>query len=354
MAVSKKIFRRKDRKAWYCKHDGKFVNLGSDKAKAEERWHELCAHDEPGTVSTKVVLKRYLKWLKVNRAESSYTFAKRAIYGPAKPKDGKPQKVKWIGFGPKCGRVPAKSLRPHHLTEWADDNWGKASPNTRRKYMVTIQRAFSWALGQGLIHRNPFAKIEKPTQTHREDYVQSEDWPKLIEACTSPFDDMVRFTLLTGVRAQETVRIAAKHIGNKTIVLPIKDSKGEKKNRIIHLNGTAKALVTRLSKESPTGPIFCNADGKPWTKDSINCRMKRLKKKLDWPWLCLTVLRHSFAHAHVCSGTDALLLQSLMGHSDGRMLARVYAHADKATEALSNAADVTSHLLQTSGPSPTA
>lgn len=51
MAVSKRIFRRKDRKAWYCKVDGKFVNLGSDKSKAEEKSHELCAHDEPGTVS---------------------------------------------------------------------------------------------------------------------------------------------------------------------------------------------------------------------------------------------------------------------------------------------------------------
>jgi len=106
----------------------------------------------------------------------------------------------WIGFGPMCGRWPEKSLRPHHLTEWADDNWGSASPNTRRKYMVTIQRVFSWALGQGLIHRNPFAKIEKPTQTHREDFIPSKDWPRLIEACTSPFADLVRFTLLTGVR----------------------------------------------------------------------------------------------------------------------------------------------------------
>ena len=139
--------------------------------------------------------------------------------------------------------------------------------------------------------------------------------------------------------------VHAKHVGNNTIVLPVKDSKGKRKNRVIYLNDAAKEQAERLAKQYPDEAIFRNADGKPWNKDSINCRMRRLKKKLDWPWLCLTVLRHSFAHAHVANGTDVLLLQSLMGHSSTRMLDTVYAHSDKAVDALTAAANTTAGLL---------
>ena len=60
------------------------------------------------------------QWQKVNRTESSYTFALRT----AKPTDSAKAKVSWIGFEPTHGRLAAKSLRPHHLTEWADENGG--------------------------------------------------------------------------------------------------------------------------------------------------------------------------------------------------------------------------------------
>lgn len=59
----------------------------------------------------------------------------------------------------------------------------------------------------------------------------------------------------------------------------------------------------------------------------------------------MTALRHSFAHAHVEAGTDSLILQQLTGHADGRMLARVYAHADKASDQIKQAVEATTHHL---------
>ena len=51
MGISQ-IFKRKDRKSYYCKADGKFVRLYSDRAKSMEKWHRLCAdYDQsPATV----------------------------------------------------------------------------------------------------------------------------------------------------------------------------------------------------------------------------------------------------------------------------------------------------------------
>lgn len=343
MSVSRQIYQRKNRKNWYCKVDGKEINLGPDKALAKKRWHEFCAEDQPGSLTTKALCKKYLKWVQTERAESSYLFAERALKNGAKG---------WLGFGRIYAKVPAKSIKPHHVTEWATDAFGDCKANTRRKYMVAVQRAFSWGFKQGYLNRNPLAALEKPEQEHGEWFVPVEDWPKLLEACSpSEFRELVLFTLLTGIRSFEVKRLKVKHVQSNRIVFPIQNSKGKKRNRIIHLSAQAKEVIER---NSATGHVFRNSDGKPWTKDSTKCAMKRLKKATGWSWINLTVLRHSFAHAQVRSGTDSLILQSLMGHTDGRMLARVYAHADEASERLSEAANVTSHLLQTIAPSPTA
>ena len=135
MSVSGRIFRRKDRKSWYCKLDGKFVSLGVNEAETLKKWHELCAdHNPDSRITTKALLKRYLTWMKANQAASSYEFAERACKGCGR----------WKGFGIVCGRVPAKTIKPHHVTEWVDATFGHRQNNTRRRYLGTVQRAFSF------------------------------------------------------------------------------------------------------------------------------------------------------------------------------------------------------------------
>jgi site-specific recombinase XerD len=78
--------------------------------------------------------------------------------------------------------------------------------------------------------------------------------------------------------------------------------------------------------------IFRNRFGRPWSKDAVKDRFKRLQVKLKMPGLCATVLRHSFAHQKLISGTDSLIVSKLLGHVDGRMLATRYGHLDEASQ----------------------
>jgi hypothetical protein len=67
-------FRRKDRKAWYCKVDGRFVRLHTDKKKARTKWQAICAEYDAVTVPiARVVLKTYSEWLQANRADTTWT-----------------------------------------------------------------------------------------------------------------------------------------------------------------------------------------------------------------------------------------------------------------------------------------
>jgi integrase len=68
----------------------------------------------------------------------------------------------------------------------------------------------------------------------------------------------------------------------------------------------------------------------------MNCRFCRLKKHTGvkhfaYAW------RHGFANRKLLEGHDYLTVAELLGHSDGTMLAKVYAHLDQADEHLRKA-----------------
>ena len=111
-------------------------------------------------------------------------------------------------------------------------------------------------------------------------------------------------------------------------VFPKEESKGRKKSRVVYLTDTAFAIAQRLVDAHPTGAIFRNNRGKPWTADGTGCRFYRLAKKLGRRY-ALYDFRHSFAHRMLLSGMDSMTLSELMGHKDLTMLKKVYGNLDK-------------------------
>ena len=110
------------------------------------------------------------------------------------------------------------------------------------------------------------------------------------------------------------------------------ESKGKRRQRVIYLDAVSRDVVQRLIRKFPTGAIFRNSQGKPWTEDALGGRFRRLKKKLGMPDLCAYSLRHSYAHWALTNGVDSHILSKLLGHVDGRMLHTRYGHVDRNVE----------------------
>ncbi len=129
----------------------------------------------------------------------------------------------------------------------------------------------------------------------------------------------------TGCRPLEARSIEARHVdfNNELVHFPPSEAKGGLADRVIFL--TDKAAEILRANFDREGPLFVNTKGKPWTKDSIGCRFKRLKMKLGKA-MCAYAIRHSYATEGLKSGMDSLVLAQLMGHADTTMLSRTYAH----------------------------
>lgn len=322
-------WKRKQTGNWYIELGGKQINLGKDKELAFEEYHKLMTAKHQGrsigNVTVRQILDAYWNWFKNSHKPSTVNHRTPVLQAFAK---SVPATLK------------ARQLKGHHVQKWLDKDYPGNGPTTLNTYIATIKAAMNWAVSQGYIEFSPIAKMPKPRAKIRQEFVPSDLWPKVLGLATDQeFKDFLTVMLSSGARPQEIVRFEAKHFDGNKIVFDMQESKNEARSRVIFLAEDALEIIKRLVKERPSGVLFVNRKGKPWNKNSVTCRFRRLKEKLNMPKLCATTLRHSFAHHRLTSGQDALTVSTLMGHVDTRMISQRYGHLSANAAFLQEAAN---------------
>jgi integrase len=278
------------------------------------------------------------------------------------------------------------------------DSHPEWSASHRRGSTTAVQRAFRWAEKIGHIEKSPILHIEKPEAGRREQVVPPEEFAALVDRYRhdQSFTDVLEFCWESGCRPQELVLFEARHFDatNRRLVLPPAEAKGKKRFRVVYLTEKALGIVIRLVTAHPSGKLFLNTEGNPWKADAINCRFCRLQQRLarerneaDTPLdpeavkklaaalkptktvkgkevaktekellrearkklrakaakagtkYALYSFRHSYSTQLLEAGVDSLTVSTLLGHKDGTMLARHYAHICNSGDHLRNALD---------------
>jgi integrase len=366
-----KPFFKKARGCWYVEINRRQINLGPERDAAFQQYHQLMQQPTERVVSADllaVVIDSFLEWLHKNRAPDTYEWYRYRL-----------QRLVL-----KYPDMRISSLRPFHIEQWVGDF--KIGQTSRRNYFRSIKTCLRWAVNQGYIEKNPISRLEIPSAERRDVWLNQDQFGELLKYV---HDDSARELLevayLTGCRPQELLRVTAQHFerDHARWVFPQDQAKGKKAPRIVYLVERAFDVTVRRVAANPTGPIFRNAQGRPWTPDAINCLFDRVqsrmgmvllrersleptvqqiqkfseslnrtcmrkgvefqktpaelrheaKKKLTGriarslvPRYSLYSLRHSWATNSLRRGVDPLTVAILMGHKDPSMLARVYQH----------------------------
>jgi integrase len=333
--------------------------------------------DTPPPVA--VVLDEFVGWLKGRVAEGSKA----------------PRTLEWyVGYlnsfldylrdeepgRPEAPALTVDGLRPIHVYRWVDSHpeWKTG----KRGAMTAVQRACNWAAKAGLLKavggRSPLAGLEKPPQGRREQLVSPEEFEVILAWVRDrEFRDLLETSWDTGARPHELFTVEARYFdpANARWVFPVRESKGKKVQRVVYLGKRALAITERLVRERPSGPLFRNKDGTPWTVSSVKCRFQRLRDELGRrkvralglfpPRLkrltkvqrqdpvvrmahqqavrrrrqeikdlakrhgtkySLYSFRHAFVTEALVNGLDAVTVSVLAGHRDTTMISRHYSH----------------------------
>jgi integrase len=385
-------FYKPSRDTWYVEIDRKQYSLGRHPETApppkknkngewkpppqiQSAFHQLmAAPPEPRPTlragSVVELIDKFLAWCQENRKPETYEWYR--------------WRLQLFCDYLKKNRIPqalVSELKPFHLDEFLSC-WPGWSSGMKHGACRVVQRAMLWAEKKGYIDRSPVAHYEKPRPGKRNVVISPEEFEKILSVAGSQnFRDLLEVTWETAARPQESLAVEARHVDlvNARWFFPPDESKGEQWPRVVYLTSRALEITRRLMEAHPSGPLFRNADGRPWTPFAVNCAFIRIQERLGRDRLgdlnvslqplprfdrrryqdrtalmeareehkanlrertrslrrlalkhgrkyCLYHLRHSWLDRALKSGVDALTCAIIMGHRDPSTLAKVYQH----------------------------
>jgi integrase len=205
--------------------------------------------------------------------------------------------------------------------------WG---PNYQATFAKALKACFNWGVDQEIISRNPFVNLKRSfVDTENRDYVDNDVWQAIMaEVKDKAFQDFLTAIRETGCRPGEVRKVTAAHVKDKTWQFyRHKTVKKTQKPRIVWLSPVMQELTARLVEQNPTGPLFLNTLGQPWTKDAVRQRFDSLRTSLNLKKhvVAYAAGRHSYITDAIANGVSKDVIAKLTGTSI-KMIDRHYEH----------------------------
>jgi integrase len=237
------------------------------------------------------------------------------------------------------GEVRSSDLIPAVIEEWvAATTWG---PTTRFNAITAVKAAYRWAHRRGYLSRDPLATLSRPAPRRRGAVLSDLQCRTILNATSGPWRDFLGALWLTGCRPSEVATLEADQVDLERGVWNVRNktrtSTGQP-TRPVPLVPELLALSRRLIRANPSGPIFRNARGNPWTRNAIALGFRRLRARHGFgPEASAYAIRHRFAVEALRQGLSTSDLAALMGHTSTRLIDSTYGHWDEQVDRLRDA-----------------
>jgi integrase/recombinase XerD len=241
-----------------------------------------------------------------------------------------------------AGGVGAAAMRPVDLLAWVDGKaWG---PTVRHDALNTVKIAYRWAKKVGHLAENPIAEMELPRPNRRTAIPTHEQVGRIFDAAWGqPFRDLLTALQETGCRPSEVATLTADRVDLGAGIWRVKNktrtATGEA-TRKVYLTPAMIELTRRRMEGmmSPTGPVFTNSRGRPWTKGPISYRFVRLQRKLGYGAECTAyAFRRLWITDALERGINPAVVAELVGHKSLDMIMKHYNQLRQRTDHLREA-----------------
>lgn len=271
---------------------------------------------------------------------------------------------------PYFGEIPINEIRPIHIQNYVNKAAKKYKPETIKKDVSILSFIFDYAFANGLCPGNPAKKVQLPklVRADKTAYTQ-EEYDIVYEfAKTHPNGLAIMLMLSTGISRSELLGLRWEDFDSEKgeisirqglvsyvdedegCVTGVSNLKNSYRKRTVPIvepellkqlrakphkvyfstgSGTAKKTVA-----VDTEYIFSSPRGKPYQPNNWNNRVfKPFINDLHGEYPTIPILsahefRHTRATLWIAQGIEPMLVAKLLGHSDTRMLQRVYTHTE--------------------------
>lgn len=263
---------------------------------------------------------------------------------------------------PALGKVPLSKLTPAHVERMTADLIASGrSPRTASHARVTLRRALSDAVRDGLIHRNVAALARPPRVTRRtiepgRDYLEASQLRRLLAvAAEYRIGALVTVAATTGLRQGELLGLSWDDIdwtaGTLTVRrtmarawgggFALSEPKTNRSRRTVHLAAVTVDALRREQREQDAAReavgsawqdtdrlVFTDAVGRPLYATAVHRAFHELLRAAGLPRVPFHGLRHSAATALLTAGVPLRVVSDMLGHSGIAITSDTYGHVE--------------------------
>lgn len=241
----------------------------------------------------------------------------------------------------------ASSVTEAHVERWLRAKrqrpWGQSS---RRGAITALKRVLNWAVKTHRLHENPIRHLQRPAAVRREKILTPAERAAILAFYSEgdPFRDFLIAMQESGARPGEIIRLTAADIDLAAGTATLAEHKtGGKtgRSRVIYLTPTLAGRLKEKMAERPSGPLFLNADGNPWTLQAINCRFRRKRQRKTDPIardITAYVYRGTWTTEALVNEVPIATVAELLGHTSTQMVSRHYSKLAEKKDYLRRAA----------------
>ncbi len=223
-------------------------------------------------------------------------------YGDPNRKPPKPTPADYIHSG--YGKRTVGSIVPQDVLDWlkVHKGWGKGS---HRMGIQALKRAFNYCTEMKVISANPIKGYKTGRANTKIVFFTDEQEAALIKYSSPALGLLIKICIRTGARYfREFCQLTANHVEQTDKGMVWRFSPKESKNkkvRTIYVPKEIAEIVEEQIKLYPSGPLFRNTKGRPWTYDGVRrvflrlldrCRKNGIQFDKD---ISLYAVRHTFA-----------------------------------------------------------
>jgi integrase len=258
---------------------------------------------------------------------------------------------------PTLGDIELAKLTADQLRRWRDDLVRRPArlrtkvgapqqyrrsdgPDARRARRATAKRI--WATLRAALNRafedekvasdRAWRRVKslRNTDMARARYLTLVEAKRLINAANPEFRPLLQAALLSGARYGQLVALTVADFNPDvgTLRLRSRKGRGNEKTYYAHLSVEGQDFFARAcAGRTGTDLIFTRTDGTAWGRANQIDPIKRAsaRAKINPP-VNFHVTRHTFASHTIMNGAPLLVVAKTLGHSDTRMVERVYGH----------------------------
>ena len=187
------------------------------------------------------------------------------------------------------GGRQAAALRAADLEGWAKS---QAWNSTTKRFALTVcVSVLRWAVKTERLAENPIVGLTKPPQKIRgtEALLTDGDHEAVMRAAGPALRAFLTARKLTGCRPGEAASVTAAEVvwSARCWILTAHKTAAKGKPRVIYLCDEMLARRRELAERHPTGPLFLNGNGGPWTKWAWSQAVRRAKGGADLGRRCV-------------------------------------------------------------------